>query len=109
MQAYIDAIDPEHRPLFDRVEDLILAAHPDVTVRISYDIPTYEVGRHRLYLGAWQHGVSLYGWGQGRDGGFLDSHPDLRHGKGTIRIRPADAADITDGELTALVHAALAP
>ncbi len=65
VQAYLDAIDAEQRPLFDRVHGLIIAAHPDATVRISYEIPTYEVGPRRLYLGVWQHGVSLYGWGAG--------------------------------------------
>jgi len=36
-------------------------------------------------------------------------HPDLRSGRGTIRIRPQDAAGITDEELAALVRAALGP
>ena len=109
VQTYIDGIDPEHRPLFDRVQGLILAARPDATVRISYEIPTYEVDGRRLYLGVWQHGVSLYGWGQDRDGGFLERHPELRHGKGTIRIRPADAAALTDDDLSSLIRAALEP
>ena len=109
MQAYIDAIDAEQRPLFDRIQGLILAARPEAEVRISYDIPTYEVDGRRLYLGVWKHGVSIYGWGRGRDGGFVDAHPELRHGRGTIRIRPAEAAGVTDAELTDLVRAALAP
>ena len=29
VQAYIDGIDPDQRPLFDRVQGLILAARPD--------------------------------------------------------------------------------
>jgi hypothetical protein len=33
----------------------------------------------------------------------------LRSSKGTIRIRPQDAAGITDGELAGLVRAALGP
>jgi hypothetical protein len=36
-------------------------------------------------------------------------HPDLRSGKGTIRIRPQDATGITDDDLDALVRAALGP
>jgi hypothetical protein len=24
------------------------------------------VGKRRLYVGAWQHGISLHGWRQGR-------------------------------------------
>ena len=105
--AYIDGIDPAHRPLFDRVHRLILAAHPDAAVVLSYQMPTYKVGRRRLYVGAWQHGISIYGWQQDRDGGFTDRHPELRTSKGTIRLRPQDAAGITDDELGGLVGAAL--
>ena len=107
VQDYLDGIDAEQRPLFDRVQGLILASHPDATVRISYEIPTYEVGRRRLYLGVWQHGVSLYGWGQDRDDGFAARHPELVSGKGTLRLRPTDAEAIADEELTGLVRAAL--
>ena len=107
VRAYIDGIDPAHRPLFDRVHRLILAAHPDAAVVLSYQMPTYKVGRRRLCVGAWQHGISIYGWQQDRDAGFTDRHPDLRTSKGTIRLRPQDAAGITDDELGGLVGEAL--
>ena len=107
MRGYIDAITPEHRPLFDRIHRLILAAHPDVAVVLSYRIPTYKVGTRRLYVGAWKHGVSLYGWPQDRDAGFTSRHPTLKTSKGTIQLRPEDAAGIPDDELRELVRAAL--
>jgi uncharacterized protein YdhG (YjbR/CyaY superfamily) len=107
VRAYIDGIAPAHRPLFDRVHRLILAAHPDAAVVLSYQMPTYKVGRRRLCVGAWQHGISIYGWQQDRDAGFTDRHPELRTSKGTIRLRPQDAAGITDDELGGLVSAAL--
>jgi hypothetical protein len=77
-------------------------------VTISYNIPTYKVGKHRLYLAVWQHGVSIYGWGADRDAGFSARHPDLLSGKGTVQIRPEDAAAISDEELRDLAGAALA-
>jgi uncharacterized protein YdhG (YjbR/CyaY superfamily) len=107
VRDYIDAIDPEHRPLFDRLHRLVLDARPDATVVLSYQIPTYKVGGRRLFLGAWKHGISIYGWQQGRDAGFTDRHPDLRTGKGTIQLRPEDAAAIPDDEFRALAEAAL--
>ncbi|MEY9968604.1 uncharacterized protein YdhG (YjbR/CyaY superfamily) [Streptacidiphilus sp. MAP12-16] len=107
VREYIDGIAPEHRPLFDRLHRLVLEAHPEATVALSYGIPTYKVGGHRLFLGAWKHGVSLYGWGQGRDAGFTERHPALRTSKGTIQLRPEDAAGIPDDELRDLVRAAL--
>jgi uncharacterized protein YdhG (YjbR/CyaY superfamily) len=108
VRDYVDAIPSEHRPLFDRLHRLILEVHPDASVVISYQIPTYKVGRNRLYLGVWKHGVSIYGWGQGRDAGFTARHPELITGKGTIQLRPDDAAGIPDDEFRDLVRAALA-
>jgi hypothetical protein len=107
VQIYIDGVDPTYRPLFDRIHRLILAAHPEAAVALSYQIPTYKVGRRRLYVGAWQHGISIYGWQQDHDAGFTARHPELRTGKGTIKLRPRDAAAITDDELLGLVSAAL--
>jgi uncharacterized protein YdhG (YjbR/CyaY superfamily) len=108
VRDYIDAIAPEHRPLFDRLHRLILEVHPDAAVVLSYQIPTYKVGRRRLFLGVWRHGVSVYGWQEGRDGGFTARHPEFRTSTGTIRLRPDDAAAIGDDELRDLVRAALA-
>jgi uncharacterized protein YdhG (YjbR/CyaY superfamily) len=104
---YIDAIDPAFRPLFDRFQGLILEEQPDATVVISYGIPTYKQGRQRLYLGVWKHGLSIYGWGAGADAGFAERHPELRTGKGTIQLRPQDAAEIPDEEFRDLIRAAL--
>ncbi len=107
VQAYIDGIAPEHRPLFDRLHRLILAAHPEAAVVLSYQIPAYKVGRRRLHVGAWKHGVSIYGWPQGGAADFLSRHPELKTSKGTIQLRPEDAATIQDSELGDLVRAAL--
>src|SRR5438105_3645484 len=107
VRGYIDAIAPAHRPLFDRIHRLVLAEHPDATVALSYGIPTYRVGRRRLFVGVWKHGVSLYGWRQGGAHAFTARHPELEAGKGTIQLRPGDAAGIPDRELRELVGAAL--
>ena len=107
VKDYIDRIAPEHRALFERLHRLILGVHPDAAVVISYKIPTYKVGLRRLFLGAWQHGVSIYGWDRGHDGGFSARHPQLMSGRATIRLRPADAARIPDREFRDLVRGAL--
>ena len=107
MQRYVDRIAAEHRPLFDRVNGLVLGAYPDAATKLSYGIPSYWVGGRRLYVGVWKHGVSMYGWQQGRESEFIARHPGLKTGKGTIQIRPEDATGISDGELLELVHAAL--
>ena len=107
VRDYVDAIPAEHRPLFDRLHRLVLETHPEARVVLSYQMPTYRVGRRRLFLAAWKHGVSIYGWGSSGDGGFTARHPELKTSRGTIQLRPADAAAIPDDELRALVRAAL--
>ncbi|MEA2634627.1 MAG: hypothetical protein QOH92_1394 [Chloroflexota bacterium] len=104
---YVRAIDARYRPLFDRLQRLVAETHPDAVVAISYKMPTYKVGRRRLFVGVWKHGVSLYGWDQGRDAGFIARHPELKTGRGTIQLRPADADRITDDEFRDLIRAAL--
>jgi Domain of unknown function (DU1801) len=106
-QAFIDAIPAEQRPLFDRMDGVIRAVHPDVDVGLSYKMPTYRVGERSLHVGVWKHGISLYGWNEGRDGGLIARHPELSSGKGTLRITPAVANDISDDELRDLVEGSL--
>lgn len=107
--AYIESIPAEHRQLFDRLHGLILTAVPEADVVLSYQLPTYKAGKRKLFLAAWKHGVSLYGWGEDRDGGFSARHPELLSGAATMRIRAEDAAAIGDEEFVALARAALAP
>jgi len=104
---YIDAIPAERRPLFDRIYRLVLEVHPDAEVVLSYKMPTFVVGRYRLYVGVWTHWVSFYGWEPGRDAGFAARHPGLANGNGTIKLRPVDAAQIPDDELRAFLRATL--
>jgi uncharacterized protein YdhG (YjbR/CyaY superfamily) len=106
-QNYVDAIAPEHRPLFDRLHQLILALYPEAIVVLSYKMPTYRVGKGRLHVGVWRHGVSIYGWKRGGADDFVARHPGLRTSKGTIQLRPEDAAGIPDAELVDLIAAAL--
>lgn len=107
VRKYLDAIPAERRPLFDRIHRLALEAHPDASVVLSYQMPTYQVGRYRLHVGVWKHGLSFYGWERGRDAGFAARHPDLVTTKGTIKVRPEDAERIPDEEFRDLLRAAL--
>ncbi len=107
VRAYVEGIAPEKRPLFDRLHRIVLETHPDAEVALSYGMPAYRVGKRRLNLGVWAHGVSVYGWRKDNDGGFVARHPTLSSGKATLRIRPSDAAAISDDEFRALFGGAL--
>ena len=106
VRRYRDEMGSEHRPVFDRLHQLIAATCPDAELVLSYGMPAYRIGRRRLSIGAWNHGLSLY-VSPNRDGGFSVRHPELAAGKGTIRLRPGDAARIPDAELQGLIRAAL--
>ena len=73
-----------------------------------HDAPRLRIGRRRLNIGVWKHGLSLY-VSPNRDGGFSVRHPELAAGKGTIKLSPADAARIPDTEFQDLILAALSP
>ena len=106
VRRYRDEMDSAHRPVFDRLQQLITATCPDAELVLSYGMPAYRIGRRRLSIGAWQHGLSLY-VSPNRDGGFSARHPELAEGKATIRLRPGDAERIPDAELEGLIRAAL--
>lgn len=109
VQNYVAAIAPEHKALFARLHRLILQASPGAQVTLSYKMPAYKAGNRRLYVGAWKHGISIYGWQRDRDDEFAVRHPELVTSKGTLKLRPDDAARISDEEFLGLARAALAP
>lgn len=106
-QAYVDGIAPEYRPLFDRIDRLTRALHPEATVGTAYSMPTYRVGKGRLNVGVWKHGVSIYGWMKYSPSAFLSQHPELLTSTGTIRLTPEDAAALSDEEIGAVIGGAL--
>jgi hypothetical protein len=56
---------------------------PDAEVVLSYGMPTYRIGRRRLNIGVWKHGLSLY-VSPNRDGGFSARHPELAQERGPL-------------------------
>ncbi len=107
VQAYIDAIAPEHRPMWDRVEGLVRELFPAVELRMTYDMPTFVVGDHRLPVGVWKHGLSLYGLDGSNDAGLITRRPELSSGRGTVKLPTRKAESFTDPELKATLRAVL--
>jgi uncharacterized protein YdhG (YjbR/CyaY superfamily) len=105
--AYVSGIAPQFRPLFERIDRLTRALHPEATVGISYAMPTYRVGKRRLNVGVWKHGVSIYGWKKNSPAAFLSQHPELLTSTGTIRLTPDDGATLSDQEIGEVIGSAL--
>lgn len=106
-QAYVDGIAADTRALFDRIHDLFVGEFPDLDVGISYKMPVYRRASRSLNVGAWKHGVSIYGFTDEGARSILERHPELFSGRGTLRITLAVADDIRDEELLHLVQSAL--
>ena len=107
VSEYVAALQPDQRFLFERIHWLVLDAYPTAEVVLSYKMPTYRVGNRRLHVGAWAHGISIYGWKARGDGGFTQRHPELQTSTGTIELRPHLAAAISDDEIRTLARVAL--
>lgn len=104
---YVDALPPDQRRLFERIHRLILDACPAAEVVISYKMPTFRLGKRRLHVAGWSHGLSIYGWKASGDGGFIERHPELRTSTGTIQLRTDRAEEVADDEIRALARAVL--
>jgi len=107
VQAYVDGIAADTRPLFDRIHRLFVGAFPDIDVGIAYKMPVYRRAARSLNVGAWKHGVSIYGFTDEGVDSIFERHPELFSGRGTLRITRAVADDIRDDELLHLVRSAL--
>ena len=105
--AYVDALEGDHRRLFDRVHRLVMEVQPGAQVVISYKMPTYVAGERRLHVGVWKHGVSFYGWEHGAGSDLVTRRPHLDSGRGTLRLPLSEAEQIGDDELRTFLAAAL--
>jgi uncharacterized protein YdhG (YjbR/CyaY superfamily) len=107
VRSYVEAMPPQHRKVFDRIHGAVSEIHPDASLVLSYKMPTFRLGNRRLYVGAWKHGISIYGWKQGEEAAFISHHPQMKTSKGTIQLRPEEAPTVSDDDLRLLVRAAL--
>lgn len=105
VQRYIDAIPPEQRPLFDRLQSLILELYPDAEVVISYQIPTYKARGGRVSLGLWKDGVSLYTTGPQYIETFKSKHLQVKSGKASLNFRLTD--DLPEQDLREVIRQAI--
>ena len=94
VQRYLDAIPPEQKPLFERLQSLILQLYPDAEIVISYQIPVQGESRTRL-LGLWKNGVSLYTTDPQYIKGFASQHPTIKAGKASLNFKLTD--ELRDG------------
>ena len=71
---------------------------------ISYRIPTYYVGRRRVYLGPWKEGVSLHATRGDLIEYFKQRHPAIKTGKGSLNFRLTD--ELPEADIRAFIKQA---
>jgi hypothetical protein len=106
-QAYVDGIEPDTRALFDRIHRVFVGEFPDIEVGMAYKMPVYRRAGRSLNVGAWKHGISIYGFADDGALSIFARHPELFSGRGTLRLTHAVADDISDEELVQLARCAL--
>ena len=102
VQTFIDTIPEAKRPLFDRLQTLILELYPDAEIAISYQIPAYKVGRRRVWLGLWKDGVSLHAIDVET---FRQRHPSIKTGKGSLNFKVTD--DLPEADIREVIQQAI--
>lgn len=105
VQRYIDAIPAEQRPLFDRLQSLILELYPDAEIVLSYQVPTYKARGGRVSLGLWKDGVSLYTTGPQYIEKFKSKHLKVKSGKASLNFRLTD--DLPEQDLREVIRQAI--
>jgi len=88
---FIKSIPPLQRPLFDRLQGLILGICPEAEVRISYQVPRYQAPNGRyVFLGLWRQGVSLHAVNFEVIAEFKERYPHIKTGKGSLNFKTTD-------------------
>ena len=105
VRAYVDALPATHRPLFDRLHELILDELPDAVVVISYQIPLYRVsGRHVGLNARRADGITLTATSPDHIAPFKERHPRFKTNKASIQFRNGE--DIPEEDVRDVIRRA---
>src|SRR4051794_25140440 len=87
VSEYLAATPPKARKVLRQLRAAIKAAAPDITERISYRIPTFDIdGGRLLYIAAFKEHVGLYPVTAGMVAAHGPAIAPYRSGKGTLRF-----------------------
>jgi uncharacterized protein YdhG (YjbR/CyaY superfamily) len=91
---YVEAVPKELKPLYRKLEAVILGLYPKADVVMSYRIPTYKARSGWVGLGRWKDGISLYTNGPQHIADFKAAYPKIKTGKGSINFRTTDEVPV---------------
>ena len=90
VQRYIDALPEERRPLFEKLQGLIMSLCPNAEVLMWYRMPTYRIKPGWVALANQKHYVSLYTNGAHHIADFKARYPRIKTGAGCINLKVID-------------------
>jgi uncharacterized protein YdhG (YjbR/CyaY superfamily) len=90
VQRYIDPVPEERKPLFLKLQTLILGLYPNAEVLIWYRMPTYRIKPGWVALANQKSYVSLYTNGAHHIGEFKAKYPRIKTGTGCINLKVTD-------------------
>lgn len=82
---YLAALPESTREAMDEIRTAIREIAPDARETISYNIPCWVIGKHRIYVAAWKQHLSLYPVGEATASAIPGVAPYLA-GRGTMQI-----------------------
>jgi uncharacterized protein YdhG (YjbR/CyaY superfamily) len=105
VQTYRDDLTGKRQERFDVLHRLIVGLYPDAEVSMRYRMPTYTWRDGWIALGNQKDYLSIYTCGAQHLADFKVRHPNIKTGKGCIKLRDADALPLTD--LKQVIHSAM--
>jgi uncharacterized protein YdhG (YjbR/CyaY superfamily) len=105
VQAFMKAIPKDSKPLFNKLQALVLGMYPEAEVAISYGIPMYRARGGWVGLGYWKEGVSLYTNNPKFIAGLKKKYPAIKTNKASINLRLTDP--FPAAELKKVIRAAM--
>ena len=87
IDEYIAGFPPETQKVLEELRALIRATAPNVTEKISYAIPTFDLnGQYLVYFGAWKKHIGLYPITGGVAEAFKEELKPYKSGKGSVQL-----------------------
>jgi uncharacterized protein YdhG (YjbR/CyaY superfamily) len=87
IDTYIAKFPPETQKVLKKLRALIRSTAPDVTEKISYGIPAFDLNGHYLiYLAGWKKHIALYPVTPGVAKAFKEEIEPHWSGKGTLQF-----------------------
>jgi hypothetical protein len=105
VSAYIDTVSDERKPMYEKLQSLVVELYPDVRIVMTSQIPTYRAKSGWIGLGYSEKGVSLYTSGPQHLADFRKEHPDIKAGKNSVDFNSTE--DIPEEAVRKIIRSAI--